>query len=45
MSRCAGWLRRSRTAPPTLRDRVWPILVFMFAVLGLGLKTFRRTLD
>jgi ABC-2 type transport system permease protein len=31
--------------PAMLWDHVWPILLFMFAVLGLGLKTFRRTLD
>lgn len=30
---------------PLLWEHVWPILVFMFAVLALGLKTFRRTLD
>ncbi|MER2529517.1 MAG: hypothetical protein ABTR07_16460 [Candidatus Competibacter denitrificans] len=24
---------------------IWPILLFMAAVLALGLKTFRRTLD
>jgi ABC-2 type transport system permease protein len=28
-----------------LWDHVWPILLFMGAVLALGLKTFRRTLD
>jgi ABC-2 type transport system permease protein len=28
-----------------LWHHVWPILLFMGAVLGLGLKTFRRTLD
>lgn len=28
-----------------LWDQVWPILLFMGAVLALGLKTFRRTLD
>jgi len=28
-----------------LWDQVWPILLFMGVVLGLGLKTFRRTLD
>jgi ABC-2 type transport system permease protein len=28
-----------------LWGHVWPILVFMAAVLALGLKTFRRTLD
>ncbi len=28
-----------------LWDQVWPILLFMGLVLGLGLKTFRRTLD
>ncbi len=26
-------------------DQVWPILLFMGAVLAFGLKTFRRTLD
>ena len=31
--------------PAMLWDHVWPILLFMFVVLGLGLKTFRRTLD
>ncbi len=31
--------------PTMLWDHVWPILLFMFAVLALGLKTFRRTLD
>ena len=30
---------------PLLWQHIWPILVFMFAVLALGLKTFRRTLD
>jgi len=28
-----------------LWPQVWPILAFMAAVLALGLKTFRRTLD
>ncbi len=28
-----------------LWDQVWPILAFMLVVLGVGLKTFRRTLD
>ena len=28
-----------------LWDQIWPILAFMAAVLGIGLKTFRRTLD
>lgn len=31
--------------PEYLWDQVWPILTFMAAVLGVGLKTFRRTLD
>lgn len=31
--------------PDMLWDHVWPILLFMGAVLALGLKTFRRTLD
>ena len=26
-------------------DQIWPILLFIGLVLGLGLKTFRRTLD
>jgi ABC-2 type transport system permease protein len=30
---------------PLLWEHVWPILAFMLVVLGLGLKTFRRTLD
>jgi ABC-2 type transport system permease protein len=30
---------------PLLWQHVWPIAVFMLAVLALGLKTFRRTLD
>ncbi|WP_255327054.1 hypothetical protein [Pseudogulbenkiania sp. MAI-1] len=28
-----------------LWPQVWPILAFMAVVLGIGLKTFRRTLD
>ena len=31
--------------PSMLWEHVWPILLFMVAVLALGLKTFRRTLD
>jgi ABC-2 type transport system permease protein len=31
--------------PELLWSHVWPILLFMCAVLALGLKTFRRTLD
>ncbi len=31
--------------PELLWPHVWPILLFMAAVLGVGLKTFRRTLD
>ncbi len=31
--------------PTMLWAHVWPILLFMGAVLALGLKTFRRTLD
>lgn len=31
--------------PDLLWQHVWPILLFMGVVLGLGLKTFRRTLD
>ncbi|WP_137936941.1 ABC transporter permease [Chitinivorax sp. B] len=30
---------------PLLYDHIWPILVFMAVVLGVGLKTFRKTLD
>ena len=29
----------------TLWPHVWPILLFTTAVLAVGLKTFRRTLD
>jgi ABC-2 type transport system permease protein len=29
----------------TLWPHIWPILAFMWVVLGLGLKTYRRTLD
>ncbi|GAB4174191.1 MAG: ABC transporter permease [Rhodocyclaceae bacterium] len=31
--------------PEMLWDQVWPIVLFMSAVLALGLKSFRRTLD
>jgi ABC-2 type transport system permease protein len=31
--------------PELLWGQVWPILLFMAVVLGLGLKTFRKTLD
>lgn len=31
--------------PGALWPHIWPILLFMGVVLGLGLKTFRRTLD
>jgi ABC-2 type transport system permease protein len=31
--------------PGLLWEHIWPILLFMGAVLALGLKTFRRTLD
>ena len=31
--------------PELLWPHIWPILLFMGAVLALGLKTFRRTLD
>lgn len=33
------------TPAPLLWEHVWPILAFTAAVLALGLKTFRRTLD
>jgi ABC-2 type transport system permease protein len=32
-------------ALPLLWNHIWPIVVFIIAVLALGLKTFRRTLD
>jgi ABC-2 type transport system permease protein len=31
--------------PEYLWEQVWPLLAFMAVVLGVGLKTFRRTLD
>jgi len=31
--------------PALLLHHIWPLLLFIVVVLGIGLKTFRRTLD
>jgi ABC-2 type transport system permease protein len=33
------------SGPAELWPHVWPLLLFMFAVMAIGLKRFRRTLD